>query len=116
MTAAAERLRRDAEHQFPVRIRITVPPEGLGRQLTRMHAWLDEICGVAGWASAPAGLHGVRNDAIAFYFEDAAFAQAFVSRFCCGYRPVEINRDTTGAFAIRAELPPRQMAPLHKTP
>ena len=117
MPTIAERSRREAERQFPVRIRIAVPPDGFGRQFAVMHAWLDETCGPDGWTSAPAGLGGVRNDAVAFYFEDAAFGQAFVSRFCCGYRPVEINRATTGAFAIRTELPPpRRDAALHKTP
>ena len=117
MPAPAERIRREAERQFPVRVRLAVPPDGFGRQLTVMHAWLDEICGIDGWTSAPAGLVGVRNDAVAFYFEDAALAQAFVSRFCCGYRPVETNRETTGAFALRTDAPtPRIIAAAHKTP
>ncbi len=46
-----------------------------------MHAWLDDGPGLHGWASAPAGLAGIVNDAVAFYFEDAAFAHAFVNRF-----------------------------------
>jgi hypothetical protein len=50
----------------------------------------------------PAGLAGVINDAIAFYFADAAFAHAFVARFCCGYR-LDTIKD---AFAIRADMPP----------
>src|ERR1700730_15013108 len=37
-----------AERRFPVRIRIAVPPEGLGRQHARMTAWLDENCGADG--------------------------------------------------------------------
>lgn len=117
MPVPAERIRREAERQFPVRVRLAVPPDGFGRQLTVMHAWLDEICGIDGWTSAPAGLVGVRNDAVAFYFEDAALAQAFVSRFCCGYRPVEIDRSTMGAFAMRTKMPAqRRPVPLHKTP
>jgi hypothetical protein len=32
---------RDAEHWFPVRIRIAVPPEGLGSRLDQIIAWLD---------------------------------------------------------------------------
>ncbi len=47
------------------------------------------------------GVAGIVNDAIAFYFEDAAFAHAFVNRFCCGYRPVEVDRSVTGAFSLR---------------
>ena len=101
------------ERRFPVRVRIAVPPEGLGRQIEIMHAWLDETCGTEGWGTAPAGLAGVLNDAIAFYFDDAAFAHAFVARFCCGYRVETVE----GAFALRNNTPPpRQGASVHKTP
>ena len=49
----------------------------------------------------------------AFYFDDAAFAHAFVTRFCCGYRVETIE----GVFAIRDDAPlPRRGAPAHKTP
>lgn len=107
------RAQREAERHYPVRVRIAVPPEGFGRQLTIMHAWLDETCGGDGWATAPAGLTGVVNDAIALYFADAAFAHAFVARFCCGYRVETI----AGAFALRSEAPPaRRSALAHKTP
>jgi len=117
MPANPQQLRRDAERQFPVRVRLAVPPEGFGRQLSVMHAWLDEVCGASGWTSAPAGLGGIVNDAVAFYFDDAAFAQAFVNRFCCGYRAVEVNRSVAGAFSLRTEEPERRrVAPLHKTP
>jgi len=107
------RAEREAERRFPVRVRIAVPPEGFGRQIEIMHAWLDETCGVAGWATAPAGLAGIVNDAIALYFEDAAFAHAFVARFCCGYRVETI----AGAFAVRPDAAPaRRGAAAHKTP
>ena len=114
MTRASVQARQQAERRFPVRVRIAVPPEGLGRQIEVMHAWLDETCGVDGWAATPAGFVGILNDAIAFYFEDAAFAHAFVARFCCGYRVETI----AGAFAVRAEaaVPPRRAALAHKTP
>jgi hypothetical protein len=110
----ALRIQREAERQFPVRVRIAVPPDGFGRQLEIMHAWLDQVCGPTGWISA---LIGVLNDAVAFYFDDAAFAHAFVDRFCCGYRPVEVNRAVEGAFSLRTEMPaPRRAALPHKTP
>jgi hypothetical protein len=113
MSRSSQQAQREAERQFPVRVRIAVPPDGLGRQLALMHAWLDETCGAAGWATAPAGTTGVRNDAIAFYFESAAFAHAFVARFCCGWRVETI----AGAFAVRREvLPPHRGAAAHKTP
>lgn len=68
------------------RVLVAVPPGGFGPQLAVMRAWLDRNCGPAGWASAPAGLDGVINDAVALYFADDADARAFVNRFCCGYR------------------------------
>ena len=112
MTAASRHAQRQAERRFPVRVRIAVPPQGLGRQLEIMHAWLDETCGSAHWATAPAGFTGIANDAIAFYFEDAAFAHAFVTRFCCGYRVEAV----AGAFAVRTDPPPRRRTPPHSTP
>jgi len=68
------------------RVLVAVPPAGFGAQLGIMRAWLDETCGRAGWASAPAGTEGIVNDAVAFYFADPDGARAFVGRFCCGYR------------------------------
>jgi len=34
-----------AERRFPVRIRIAVPPGGLGQRHPQITAWLDENCG-----------------------------------------------------------------------
>jgi hypothetical protein len=108
--------RNDSERQFPVRVRIAVPPDGFGRQLAVMHAWLDGACGPGGWGTAPAGLAGVVNDAVAFYFADAASAHAFVNRFCCGYRPVVVNQPAA-AFTLRTEAPASRRGLLgHKTP
>ena len=70
------------------RVLVAVPPAGFGAQLGIMRAWLDQSCGPAGWASAPAGTDGVVNDAVVFYFADRAAARAFVDRFSCGYRAV----------------------------
>jgi hypothetical protein len=113
MARSSQHRQREAERRYPVRVRIAAPPEGLGQQLALMHAWLDDTCGAEGWVSAPAGSVGVVNDAIAFYFADAAFAHAFVARFCCGYRVETI----AGAFAVRTDgPPPRRSAATHKTP
>jgi hypothetical protein len=70
------------------RVLVAVPPSGFGAQLWVMRAWLDETCGPSGWISAPAGTESIVNDAVAFYFADPDCAQAFVGRFCCGYREV----------------------------
>ena len=67
-----------------------------------MHAWLDETCGAEGhrWRyRRPAGTTGSSTMPFALYsLEDAAFAHAFVARFCCGYRVETI----AGAFALRS--------------
>lgn len=89
-----------AERRLPLRIRIAVPPDGLGQQLTRMTAWLDEYCG-GGWAMAASGTRGVLNDALAIYFADPALANAFDARWCIGYRAETVD----GAFKVRADEP-----------
>ena len=56
-----------AERRCPVRIRIAVPPAGLGQRHTQITAWLDENCGVEGWAITASGTRGVLNDALSIY-------------------------------------------------
>jgi hypothetical protein len=78
-----------------------------------MTAWLDANCGAANWAMTPAGLRGVVNDALAIYFLDTALANAFVARWCLGYRVETIE----GSFCLRDDAPaPRIPAPQHRTP
>jgi hypothetical protein len=102
-----------AERRFPVRIRIAVPPKGLGQRQTQMTAWLDENCGADGWAMTPSGTRGVLNDALSIYFADATLANAFVARWCVGAR-VEA---TGGVFQVwEGEPEPRGGARLHRTP
>jgi hypothetical protein len=76
---------RDIELHLPVRIRIAVPPEGLGSQLDQMVAWLDANCGPGSWSMTPSGACGVVNDAVAIYFLNTASARAFVNRWCIGF-------------------------------
>jgi hypothetical protein len=102
-----------AERRFPVRIRVAVPPEGLGRRLTEITAWLDENCGADGWAMTPSGMRGVLNDAVLIYFLDATLASAFVARWCAGYKVETLE----GVFRVRADEPtPRIRATMHRTP
>ena len=104
---------REAERRFPVRIRIGVPPEGLGSRLDQIFAWLDANCGADGWTSAPSSTRGVVNDALAIYFADVALANAFVARWCASQK-VEI---VDGVYRVREDEPtPRIGAVLHKTP
>ena len=98
---AARRAISDTERRFPVRIRVGVPPRGLGDRLDQIQTWLDANCGADGWAMAPAGLRGPLNDAIAIYFNDATLAAAFVARWCAGYRA----ESTDGVFQIREDEP-----------
>src|SRR5215468_7833281 len=102
-----------AERRFPVRIRIAVPPTGLGQRHTRITAWLDENCGAEGWAMTPSGTRGVLNDAVSVYFADATLASEFVARWCAGAK-VET---TGGAFQVREDEPEARVgAEPHKTP
>jgi hypothetical protein len=102
-----------AERRFPVRIRIGIPPGGLGQRHTQITAWLDENCGADGWAMTPSGTRGLLNDALSIYFADAPLAKAFVARWCVGAR-VEA---TGGVFQVRQDEPaPRVGAAPHRTP
>ena len=83
---------RDAERRFPVRIKIAVPPEGLGSRLDQMNAWLDANCGANGWTSTPSSTLGVVNDALAICFADATLASAFVARWCAMQRVEIVDR------------------------
>ena len=78
-----------------------------------MTAWLDENCGAEGWAMTPSGTRGVLNDAISIYFPDPALADAFVARWCIGYKVETAG----GALRVREDEPePRVGAGLHRTP
>jgi hypothetical protein len=102
-----------AERRFPVRIRLGVPPGGLGQRYSRMTAWLDENCGSESWAVTPSGTRGVLNDAISIYFADATLASAFVARWCVGGKVETAG----GVFQVREDEPaPRIGAGLHRTP
>jgi hypothetical protein len=110
---AAGQATREAERRFPVRIRIGVPPEGLGSRLDQITAWLDQNAGADGWAMTPSGTGGVVNDAVAVYFADATLASAFVTRWCAGQK-VEV---VDGLFRIRDDGPTLRIgAAHHKTP
>ena len=113
MAASSKLMIGEAERRFPVRIRIAVPAQGLGGRLDELRAWLDDNCGAEGWAITPSGLRGVVNDAVAFYFCDAALASGFVARWC----QIGTIETVEGAFQIRDDSPTmRRAAPLHRTP
>src|SRR5712692_2457963 len=91
----------EADRRFPVRIRIGIPPDGLGSRLDRIRGWLDENCGADGWAMTPSGTRGVLNDALSIYFPDPALAGAFVARWCIGYKVETAG----GALRVREDEP-----------
>ena len=102
-----------AERRFSVRIRIAVPPSGLGQRHPQITAWLDENRRADGWAMTPSGTRSVLNDALSIYFADATLANAFVARWCLGAK-VE---PTGGVFQVREDEPaPRVGAAPHRTP
>jgi hypothetical protein len=110
---AAQQAVRDAERRFPVRVRIGIPPEGLGNRLDQMNAWLDANCGADGWISTLSSTQGVVNDVLAICFADATLASAFVARWFAMQR-VEV---VDGVYRVRDDEPtPRVGAALRRTP
>ena len=113
MAASSSFMIAEAERRFPVRVRIGVPPDGLGPRLDRIKTWLDENAGADAWAMTPSGTRGVLNDALSIYFADPTLATAFVARWCVGYQVETAG----GVFQVRADEPtPRVGASLHRTP
>jgi hypothetical protein len=113
MAASSGFMIAEAERRFPIRVRIGVPPDGLGPRLDRIKAWLDENAGANGWAMTPSGTRGVLNDALSIYFGDPTLATAFVARWCVGYQVETAG----GVFQVREDEPtPRVGASLHLTP
>jgi hypothetical protein len=102
-----------AERTLPVRIRIAIPPGGLGQRHSQMTGWLDANCGADGWAITPSGVRGVLNDAVSIYFLDATLASAFVARWCAGSRA----ETDGGVFKVRDDEPKARIgAAPHRTP
>jgi len=97
MAASSTFMIAEAERRFPVRIRIGVPPDGLGSRLDQIKEWLDENCGANGWPMTPSGTRGMLNDALSIYFADATLASAFVARWCAGYSVETVGGGFPGA-------------------
>ena len=101
-----------AERRFPVRIRIGVPPGGLGQRYAQITDWLDENCGADGWAMTPSGMRGVLNEP-SRSTSSTPRSRAFVARWCAGYRVETVD----GVFRVRDDEPvARNEASLHRTP
>ncbi|WP_229582707.1 SOS response-associated peptidase [Paracoccus sp. S-4012] len=61
---------------FPVRVRLHVPPHGLGRRSREIHVWLDRMLGRGEYACHGGG-RGAGGDRLALYFRSPADADAF---------------------------------------
>lgn len=67
------------EAAFPVRIKVRVPPDGLGTMLNVANRWLNDELGPHNWAHWPtASWHG---DAIAYHFRSLEAASRFLAAF-----------------------------------
>jgi|HubBroStandDraft_5_1064220.scaffolds.fasta_scaffold871008_2 hypothetical protein len=101
MPGNSRQLTREAEREFPVRVRLAATG-GLGQALTPIHKWLDDNCGADSWRTASGGMIAdMGQDAIAFYFSDATLATAFVARWCEGGTAPSEN----GSFKPRRDAP-----------
>jgi hypothetical protein len=92
----------EVERQFPVRIVLKLPENGIGTRYKPMTDWLDENCGVGGWSITPAGTRGVLNDAFAVYMNGPTCAVAFVARWC-------VPGDPPGFYELRQDEPKRRI-------
>ena len=54
MAASSKLMIGEAERRFPVRIRVAIPRDDIGR-LADIHVLLDQNCGADGWAMTPQG-------------------------------------------------------------
>ncbi|GAC1580550.1 MAG: hypothetical protein NVS3B5_14240 [Sphingomicrobium sp.] len=64
---------------FPVRVKLAVPPGGLGPRLTAIGAWFQGHAGKGNYAVHSA--LGLAGDTMAVYFREVEMAQAFVAAF-----------------------------------
>lgn len=79
------------DRAFPVRVKLVVPPGGLGNRLSDVHAWLGTEIGSGDYA-VHAGT-GIAMEAVAVYFRDVAGA----SHFAAAFPDLELADGTTGA-------------------
>ncbi|MCF7700562.1 hypothetical protein [Loktanella sp. M215] len=69
----------EVDRKFPIRVKVRVPPTGLGTMLVEMEVWLEATFGVNGFGQGPAVAAGM--DAAAYNFMSIDDAQAFLMTF-----------------------------------
>ena len=86
---------------FPVRVKLRIPPTGLGRRMEAVNHWLTNEVGQAdhAWHSATA----LGSDAVALYFRDIVAASAF----CVAFPDLEL---ADGTQSIVYSSPARSVA------
>ena len=68
-----------ADRTFPVRIKIEIPPNGLGQLIEEVDRWLLRELGAGNYGQGPASAIGY--DASAWHFRSLADAQRFLDAF-----------------------------------
>lgn len=67
------------DNAFPIRVKIKIPPNGLGNLLDDIHTWLQAHVGDTRYSNQ--SVKGVYCHATAYYFRDLSDAQAFLDTF-----------------------------------
>ena len=68
-----------ADRTFPVRVKIAIPPTGLGQTIEEADRWLQRELGAENYGQGPASAIGF--DASAWHFRTLADAQRFLDAF-----------------------------------
>lgn len=89
---------------FPIRVKVMVPPTGLGTELNRALVWLKENLPPGDYAQHGAGTLG--GDTVGFHFRRIEDAAAFLAAF-----PRLELADTTTSRGYRSPLFPHGRAP-----
>lgn len=71
--------KRRVDDAFPIRIKIKIPPRGLGNLLSDIHRWVGDNLGPERCRNF--STRGTFCQATAFYFRSMADAQAFLDAF-----------------------------------
>ncbi|WP_162947024.1 hypothetical protein [Ruegeria sp. EL01] len=81
-TRSRSRKKTADENYFPIRIRVRVPEEGLGRRLDEMTLWLDENAGRGRWGwNADCVLSTKSRDAASIYLMDPGLVAPMIRAF-----------------------------------
>lgn len=100
MTRRSTPQREIDDKAFPIRVKVRIPPEGLGTTLTEALLWLSSEVGPGEWAQHPSATLG--GEATAFHFRLIGDAARFLAAF-----PMLELADGTTSRAYTSPLFPR---------